>query len=208
MKDYVQKFPILLNESLVTVHRRKNSNSGGFRVKYVNIVSGSLPSPGSGEKGHRFSVGEGRVDRFSAGEGRYRFSAGEGRVERFSAEGRGCLCRKVGRNNGSLPEEEISLPSNSGGFRVKYVNIVSGSLPSLGSGEKGHRFSAREGRVDRFSAGEGRVYRFSTEGKGCLFRKVGRNNGSLLEEEINGKEGKTHVKKEKEFYELIELTSH
>ncbi|KAL0926115.1 hypothetical protein M5K25_004506 [Dendrobium thyrsiflorum] len=69
--------------------------SGGFRVEYVNIVSGSLPSPGSGEKGYRFSAGEGRVDRFSAGEGRHRFSAGEGR-HRFSAgEGRvAVLCRR------------------------------------------------------------------------------------------------------------------
>ncbi|KAL0910137.1 hypothetical protein M5K25_021079 [Dendrobium thyrsiflorum] len=46
--------------------------------EYVNIVLGSLPSSGSGERGYRFSAGEGR----------------------------GCLCRKVGRNSCSLPEEE------------------------------------------------------------------------------------------------------
>ncbi|KAL0925478.1 hypothetical protein M5K25_003809 [Dendrobium thyrsiflorum] len=35
---------------------------------------------------------------------------------RFSAGGRGCLCRKVGRNSGSLPEEEVAFAVSSSLF--------------------------------------------------------------------------------------------
>ncbi|KAL0927573.1 hypothetical protein M5K25_001756 [Dendrobium thyrsiflorum] len=74
--------------------------------------------------------------------------------ERFSAGGRGCLCQKVGRNNGSLLEEEGSLP------------LLKGSLPSPGSGEKGHRFSAFVERLEKewFSAFTGRL-----EGRAVLY---------------------------------------
>ncbi|KAL0928939.1 hypothetical protein M5K25_000875 [Dendrobium thyrsiflorum] len=218
--------------------------------EYVNIVSGSLPSPGSGEKGHRFSAFAERLEKewFSTFAGRLegravlcqrkRLPLPEGwKEQRFSAGGRGCLCRKVGRNIGSLPEEEVAFagrlegtaddlgssrtilvdrPITEDDFMIvwtisvklssEYVNIVSGSLPSPGSGEKGHRFSAFAERLEKewFSAFaerlEGRAVlyrrkrlplpegwkeqRFSAGGRGFLCRKVGRNNGSLPEEEV------------------------
>ncbi|KAL0921112.1 hypothetical protein M5K25_008149 [Dendrobium thyrsiflorum] len=91
--------------------------------EYVNKVSGSLPSPGSGEKGHRFSAFAERLEkeRFSAFAERL-----EGKAVLYGRKKIRCLCRKVGRKSGSLPEEEGSLPSPRSGEK----DI--GSLPALG----------------------------------------------------------------------------
>ncbi|KAL0928719.1 hypothetical protein M5K25_000634 [Dendrobium thyrsiflorum] len=99
--------------------------------EYVNTVSGSLPSPGSGEKGHRFSAFAERLEKewFSAFAGRLegravlcrrkRLLLPEGwKEQRFSAGGRGCLCRNVGRNSGSLPEEEVAFAGRLEGTAV------------------------------------------------------------------------------------------
>ncbi|KAL0917721.1 hypothetical protein M5K25_012805 [Dendrobium thyrsiflorum] len=98
--------------------------------------------------------------------------------------------------SGSLPEEEVAFAERLEGTAVLCRRRKRLPLPEEGwkeqrfsaggrvcSGEKGYQFSARERRVDRFSAGEGRVERFSAGGRGCLCRKVGRNSGSLPEEE-------------------------
>ncbi|KAL0905778.1 hypothetical protein M5K25_024216 [Dendrobium thyrsiflorum] len=91
--------------------------------EYVNKVSNSLPSPGSGEKGHMFSAFAERLEkeRFSA------FAESlEGRAVLCRRKNVCCLCRKVGRKSGSLPEEDGSLPSPSSGEK----DI--GSLSALG----------------------------------------------------------------------------
>ncbi|KAL0915467.1 hypothetical protein M5K25_015886 [Dendrobium thyrsiflorum] len=93
LDDQFAVFELIVQDNISAQHLWRLSS------EYVNIVSGSLPSPGSGEKGRRFSAFAERL---------------EGRAVLCRRKKVLCLCRKVGRKSGSLPEEEGSLPLPGG----------------------------------------------------------------------------------------------